>query len=91
MVNAPYAEPNPKIKINSVRVHYYRGRCTNNENLDGTAAYIREHEAEIRTLVENLDGLEDGHRKDAIRYLNVFFERVSTAQNVERYFARKCS
>ncbi len=91
MVNAPYAEPNPKLKINSVRVHYYRGRCSNNENLDGTAAYIREHEGEIRTLVENLGGLEDNHEQDVIRYLNVFFERISTPRSVERYIAKKCS
>jgi hypothetical protein len=91
MVNAPYAEPNPKLKISSVRVHYYRGRCNNNENLDGTAAYIREHEGEIRTLVENLDGLEDNHERDVIRYLNVFFERISTPRSVERYIAKKCS
>ena len=91
MVNAPYAEPNPKLKINSVRVHYYRGRCSNNEKLDGTAAYIREHEGEIHALVENLDGLDDNHAQDVIRYLNVFFERISTPRSVERYIAKKCS
>lgn len=91
MVNAPYAEPNPKLKINSVRVHYFRGRCSENELLNDTAAYIREHETEIRNLVANQDDLEDGHQKDVIRYLNVFFERIATPQNVERYFARKCS
>lgn len=91
MVNAPYAEPNPKIKISSVRVRFYRDRCSNNENLDATGAYIREHEAEIRTLVDNLDGLEDGQAREVIKYLDVFFERVSTPQHVERYLAKKCS
>jgi hypothetical protein len=74
-----------------VRIHYYRGRCNNNELLEDTAAYIRGHEVEIIDLVENLDGLEDGHRRSVIRYLNVFFKRASTPRKIERYFAKKCS
>ena len=91
MVNAPYAEPNPKFGISSVRVHYYRGRCNNNELLPGTVAYIQEHEAEIRELIRDLDGFEENHQQNVIRYLNVYFERVSTAENIEQYLARKCS
>ena len=82
MVNAPYAEPNPKLGISSVRVHYYRGRCNNNELLPGTVAYIHEHEAEIRELIRDLDGFEKNHQQDVIRYLNVYFERVSTADEI---------
>lgn len=91
MVNAPYAKPNPKLKINSIRVHYYRGRCNSNDLLDDTAAYIRGHEAEIRALADDLDGLEANHRQDVNRYLSVFFKRVSTSKNVARYLAKKCS
>lgn len=91
MVNAPYAEPNPKIGISSVRVHYYRGRCNNNDLLAETVAYIHEHESEIRKLIRELDGFDENHQQDVVRYLNVYFERVSSAQNIERYLARKCS
>jgi hypothetical protein len=91
MVNAPYAEPNPKLGISSVRVRFYRGRCDNNELLPGTVAYIKEHETEILGLARELDGFEENYQQDVIRYLNVYFERVSTPQNIERYLARKCS
>ena len=91
VVNAPYAEPNPKLKISSVRVHHYRGRCTNNELLEETVAYIHEHEAEIHALVDNLDGLEENYRKDFNDYLNVYFDRVSTPKKLERHFSKKCS
>ena len=91
VVNAPYAEPNPKLKIRDVRVHYYRGRCGNNELLEETVAYIHEHEAEIHALVENLDGLDEKYRKGFANYLNVYFDRVSTPQKIERYLSNKCS
>jgi len=91
VVNAPYAEPNPKLKISSVRVHHYRGSCSNNYLLEETVAYIHEHEAEIHSLVENLDGLEENYRKDFTNYLNVYFDRVSTPQKLERYLSKKCS
>lgn len=91
MVNAPYAKPNPKLRIDSVRVHHYRGRCSDNELLDGTTAFIRQHDAEMRALVEGLDGLEEKHQRNVIKYLNVFFTRISTPQKVERYLAKKCS
>ena len=33
-VDAPYAEPNPRFKIRSVRQRLYRGRCAHNGHLD---------------------------------------------------------
>jgi len=91
MVNAPYAKPNPKFRIDNVRVHYYRGRCSNNELLEGTLAHIRKHEDEIRALVDDLDGLGRNYQQGVTSYLDIFFDRVSTPQNIERYIARKCS
>ena len=91
MVNAPYAKPNPKFRIDNVRVHYYRGRCRNNELLEGTVAHIRKHEDEIRALVDDLDGLGKNYQQGVTSYLDIFFDRVSTPQNIERYIAKKCS
>lgn len=91
IVDAPYAEPNPRFKIRSVKTRYYRGRCVNNDRLDETFAYFREKEPEIRNIVAELEGLDDRNRKEVTRYLDDFFEDISDPKAKERKFIRRCS
>lgn len=91
LVNAPYAEPNPRFSIRSVKTRLYRGRCMNNHLLDSTFAYFLEKEPEIRNLIAGLEGLDDRHRKDVDKYLNAFFEDISDPKAKERKFVTRCS
>ena len=91
IVDAPYAEPNPRFKIRSVKTRVYRGRCINNELLDGTFAYFLEKEPEIRNLVAELEGLDDKNTKEVTRYLDSFFEDITNPKAKERKFIGKCS
>ena len=91
MVDAPYAEPNPRFNMRSVKTRYYRGRCMNNELLDSTFAYYLGKEPEIRKLLIELDGLDDRNRKNVTRYLDDFFEDIADPKAKERKFIRHCS
>ena len=91
IVNAPYAEPNPRFSIRSVKTRLYRGRCMNNELLDSTFAYFIEKEAEIRNLVTELEGLDDRNRKNVNKFLDGFYENISDPKTKERKFITKCS
>jgi hypothetical protein len=91
IVNAPYAEPNPRFSIRSVKTRLYRGRCMNNELLDSTFAYFLEKEAEIRNLVTELDGLDKRNRKDVDKFLNGFYKDISDPKAKERKFITRCS
>ena len=91
IVDAPYAEPNPRFSIRSVRTRLYRGRCVNNDLLDGTFAYFLEKEAEIRNLVAELEGLDDRNRKEVDKFLNRFFEDIRNPKAKERKFITRCS
>jgi hypothetical protein len=91
IVNAPYAEPNPRFTIRSVKTRLYRGRCINNELLDGTFAFFLEKEAEIRGLVTELEGLDDRNRKAVGKYLNGFFKDISDPKAKQRKFVTRCS
>lgn len=91
IVNAPYAEPNPRFSIRSVTNRLYRGRCKNNELLDGTFAYFLEKESEIRNLVTELEGLDNRNRKSVNKFLDGFFEDITDPKAKERKFIRRCS
>lgn len=91
LVDAPYAEPNPRFKLRSVKTRRYRGRCINNELLDDTFALFLGREAEIRSHVTDLAPLDDKNRQQVTKYLNAFFEDISNPKSKERKFIKNCS
>lgn len=91
LVDAPYADPNPKFKIRSVRTRLYRGRCSNNQYLPETLQHFRDKQAEIMALVDELDGLSERDRRDVSKYLDEFFEIISDQKQVDRRITRRCN
>lgn len=91
LVDAPYADPNPQLKIRDVRTRLYRGRCGHNELLPGSIAYIVSKKDEIDALMDEIGGFDRGSRQSITRYLNEFFAEVSNQKMIERRFLRKCS
>jgi hypothetical protein len=90
-VNTPYAEPNPKFKLRDVQQRLYRGRCSNNELLDSTLAFFRDKEEVIRQLVIDQDGLDERTRDSTIRFIDGFYDDISSPKKIERNFIDKCS
>lgn len=91
LVDAPYAEPNPQFDIRSVRTRVYRGRCNNNQHLAETLALFRAKEADLRTLVNDLPGIEQKTLKQVNAYIDQFFETINEAKSTERDLIRRCS
>ena len=90
IVDAPYAEPNPRFRLRSVKSRLYRGRCVNNAILPETFAFYIEKEPEIRALLDNLEELDSGNRKEVTRYLDDFFEDIKDPKTIQRKFVDKC-
>jgi len=91
LVDAPYAAANPRFKLRSVKTRLYRGRCMNNEYLDGTFAYFLEEEPEIRQLLAELEGFNKSSRKSIEKFLNGFYKDISDPKSKQRKFITKCS
>jgi len=91
LVGAPYAKPNPRFKLRSVKTRLYRGRCINNEYLDGTFAYFVEKDPEIRQLLAELEGLDKSNRRSVEKFLNGFYKDISDPKLKPRNFFTKCS
>lgn len=90
IVNAPYAEPNPRLKIKSVRTRLYRGRCEHNSLLAPTIERFRARRAELFALIEQQEGFDDRQRRDVRRFVEEFFEVIDDPRDVERRLVREC-
>lgn len=89
-VDAPYARPNPRFRIRSVRQRLYRGRCANNDYLDASLQKFRDSRETLFAIVRDQDGLTDKVRKDLLKYMDSFFEIINDPRQVERKMRDRC-
>lgn len=89
LVDAPYAAPNPQLKLRTVRNRLYRGRCTNIRYLRHTFALFKAKEAEIRAIAAGL-GLESGHARKVSAYIDDFYDIIDDDRDIEKNFTRDC-
>lgn len=89
-VGAPYAKPNPRFGLSSVRTRLYRGRCVNNEHLDDTLQLYRDRKSDIYGLVNELEQLSDSTRKKLTRYIDDFYKTIDDARRVDSRIRERC-
>lgn len=90
LVNAPYAAPNERFKIRSVRERLYRGRCINNEHLPATLGRFREKRSEIEALIENQEGLDIRARRSMLAFVAQFYRTIDNPKRLKRYIVEAC-
>jgi hypothetical protein len=90
LVNATYAEPNPKLPIKKVTRRLYRGMCEHNAHVEAALATFREKEAAIRELVTSMEALDEGMRKEALKFIDRFYKDTATPESVDRSLIRRC-
>ena len=89
-VSAPYATPDYRFRIRSVRQRLYRGRCVNNEHIPASLRRFRERRDSIYALVNEQEGLQTRVREDLVRYIDDFYELIDDPEDVERRIIKKC-
>ena len=90
LVDAPYAEPNPKFRIRSVRQRLYRGRCMNNGHLSNTLQQFRDRRETYYSMVENMPDLTVKSKKGMYVLMDRFYNLINDPGIVEKKMARKC-
>jgi len=90
IVNAPYAEPNPRYKLKNVRQRLYKGLCKNNDLLPKTLQQFIARKDAMYGVVDELELLRWRSRRDVTRYMNRFFDQVSQPKYVEARFVKRC-
>jgi hypothetical protein len=89
-VDAPYARPDERFRIRSVRQRLYRGRCVNNEYLADSLEKFRNAKDDLYRLIRQQEGLEDRVRKALVRYVDDFYDIIDDPREVERRLIDKC-
>jgi len=89
-VDAPYAAPNPKLRLESVQERLYRGRCINNDLLPATLEHFRAKRYEIEAMVREQPELSQRRRSDMLNYIDKFYRSISSSRGIKRNLVRKC-
>ncbi len=93
LVDAPYAEPNPKYPIQTVRKRFYKGLCENNHLLPATLQAFQDARNEMFARiaeVEAIDGKGSRAAKSVGSYVERFFKLIGDPDKVAEDLIGKC-
>lgn len=90
MVSAPYATPNPRFNLRTVRQRLYRGHCANNSHLPATLQVFRDQRDSLYALIDNEVLLTSSTAKSMRKYLDSFYDIIDDSRGVDRYIIREC-
>ena len=90
LVNAPYAVPPENVPVRTVRQRRYRGFCAHNDQARAAAAAFRGKQSELKAVLSDIPGLNESTQKDAMRFLDDFFEDIADDAALEKNLLRDC-
>ncbi|MBS1240650.1 MAG: hypothetical protein H6R40_77 [Gemmatimonadetes bacterium] len=91
IVDAPYAKPDYRLNIRSVRDRLWRGPCFSQEQLGTALALFKAKKDDIYKLYQGMDGLDPKLLKNSIDYLDEFYKLIDDARAVDREMRKPCT
>jgi len=89
-VNAPYAEPDPELGIESVRQRLYQGHCINNGYVEASISRLEQARDTLYALVAERQELEPVVRQSIASYMDEFYTVINNPEEVEQQITGKC-
>ena len=89
-VSARYARPNEGLGIRNVRQRVYRGFCRPNLDFSTVYAQFLEIRADLEALYTGQEGLDEDNGRDAVEYLDDFYEDIETPERAEDRLEDDC-
>ncbi len=89
-VNAPYAKPDPSLRIERVTTRRYRGYCIEREHLAGALSHVSAQRAAIAAELRQIPIAEPDQIEDILRYLEPFFRRAEKDEKLLSSFEKRC-
>ena len=90
LVDAPYAQSNPRFGLRSTRERLYRGRCTNNSYLPSTIKLFDDKRRDIEALIKNQQGLTKRTAKQMLNYVKLFYDVIDKPRRLNSNIVKKC-
>jgi hypothetical protein len=89
-VDAPYARPDPDLRLRSVTQRRYRGFCTDRVYLEAALDLVISERQPITEVIEALPLLSGKDKQKGISYLEKFFSRAEQRDKLLKSFERWC-
>jgi hypothetical protein len=90
LVDTPYSAPDARLPIRSVRERLWRGPCLSAAAIAPVLArYVAQRDA-IRALYDSLPALDRRYARDAVKYIDQFYDEVRTPEQASRAFRNSC-
>ena len=90
LVDAPYAEPNPRFRIKRVTQRLYRGRCAYMDNLPTTLKLFQDKRDEIYGMIDQQAEFTDSTRKKVRKFIDRFYDVIDNPKKVRREISSQC-
>jgi hypothetical protein len=90
LVNTPYAAPDSRLPIRSVRERLWRGPCLSGRALAPVLARFVAQRAAITALYDSVPALDRRYARDAVRFLDQFYERAGEPDRMAQAFKSSC-
>jgi len=90
LLNAPYAVPPEQLTIEKVTDRLYRGFCRTDEEFQKTFQLFKDHEAEIMTIFQDSELLDDRTKRESVDYLEDFFGVIGSDKEAKQTIMAEC-
>ena len=90
LVNTNYATPFPSLPIQSVRERYYLGICRSEVEFANSLKEFSDKKEEFYRIIKEFSYLDDKSKKDIIRYLDGFYEKIDKKNSIINDFLKSC-
>lgn len=83
-VHTPYAVPDERLPIQSVKQRYYKGMHPEEELLAAEVAYWKEKMPAMRSFLTDFPHLDNRHRKEILKYFDNFEKIITKPKRIRR-------
>jgi hypothetical protein len=90
LVSPPYAIPDKRFPITSVKQRMYRGACRTVEEWAPALAHFQAHKDKILAIPDTIPDLNKDSRDDARDYLAGFYDSIKDPRDVKRLLVDAC-
>jgi len=91
LTDARYAVPARALNLKTVMDRAYRGPCHSVEELQPYVATFLEKKPQVMALVDSVPGFDNGSRKHAKTYLELFYDTIGNRGSLKRELVDSCS
>ena len=90
LVSPPYAIPDKRLPIRTVRERFYRGPCRTVEQFEASLAAFRAAKDRILALPDTIADMSRSSREDAKKYINEFYDALKDSRGIKQQLVDRC-